>query len=432
MIFLVKILRTTTAPTNTLTNTNSFKLTEGTNEGYGQQRVFGSIAFGTGAFIAGYLIDKCGMNSVFYYTYFFNAVTLFFIIYVLPSSTEKAASTVDPLEREELLSSVEDNDSSCRGGGNGANASQGADNDLGLHLRCRSRSDDGMNGVQVLGEFATSPPASSSSSSSSAAPSSSSRFGHFAYQLYTQARAYAVEVYMFLSHATCRAILVNAFLYGMVMTVPDTFLYISLEKDFNASRTYSGIVTTISVLGCIPLFWYSNYYIAKYGHFNIIFFSECTCVIRLFSYALLSPTWPFSLYVLPVVQLIHGLNFALYWSAAVDAIHKLSPKELNTTSMAALNVAYATFGAAVGNLLFGYVYDLSGGVNSVYNFSAILMILTIGLLSGSGSLLSAHHFSQNIHGHAGMSGGSGAGVGLTGVAVLVPSMSPIKAAGATA
>ena len=38
-ICFVKVLRTTTAPNNTLTNTASFKLTEGTNEGYGQQRI---------------------------------------------------------------------------------------------------------------------------------------------------------------------------------------------------------------------------------------------------------------------------------------------------------------------------------------------------------------------------------------------------------
>ena len=113
------------------------------------------------------------------------------------------------------------------------------------------------------------------------------------------ANAYAKEVYMFLSHATCRALLVNAFLYGIVMTVPETFFYISLEEDFDASRTYSGIITTISVLGCIPLFWYSTYFIATYGHFNIIFMSECSCVLRLFAYALLSPKWRFSLYVLP-------------------------------------------------------------------------------------------------------------------------------------
>ena len=33
LIFIVKVLRTTTAPSSTLTTTASFKLTEGTNEG---------------------------------------------------------------------------------------------------------------------------------------------------------------------------------------------------------------------------------------------------------------------------------------------------------------------------------------------------------------------------------------------------------------
>jgi hypothetical protein len=157
----------------------------------------------------------------------------------------------------------------------------------------------------------------------------------------------------------------------------------------------------MSVIGCIPLFWFSSYFITKYGHFHIILMSECSCLVRLFAYALLIPSWPFSLYLLPAVQLIHGLNFALYWAAAVDAIHKLSPRELTTTSMATLNVAYATFGAAVGNLLWGYVYDKCGGVTTVYNFSALLLIFTIAIWSGSSSLLSAGSLHPVDHKGAG-------------------------------
>ena len=46
IICCVKLLRTTTAPGNTLMTTASFKLTEGSSEGYGQQRMFGSLAWG--------------------------------------------------------------------------------------------------------------------------------------------------------------------------------------------------------------------------------------------------------------------------------------------------------------------------------------------------------------------------------------------------
>ena len=288
MILLVKVLRTTTAPSNTLTNTASFKLTEGSKEGYGQQRVFGSIAWGGGAFLAGYLIDMFGMDAVFFYTYFFNTITLFFIIFVLPSSSSSSSSSsstrinissattglhVEDTEGGLLLPDIERIHTKV-----GSNSS--ADNDILRGLKNRSRSRSCSNGGE----------------------SHATRSSHNASKLknaMVMANAYAKEVYMFLSHATCRALLVNAFLYGIVMTVPETFLYISLEEDFDASRTYSGIITTISVLGCIPLFWYSTYFIATYGHFNIIFMSECSCVLRLFAYALLSPKWRLSLYFLP-------------------------------------------------------------------------------------------------------------------------------------
>ena len=307
MILMVKVLRTTIAPSNTLTNTASFKLTEGSNEGYGQQRVFGSIAWGSGAFIAGYLIDVFGMNSVFYYTYFFNAITLFFIIYVLPPSPPKnhnnnninrdnnhsASTTGSSDECDELL--MADNDRVNKG-------EDSINNGLKIRTRSRSLSNDGISTHVVTNHvlsFSSSATATSSSSSTSSANGSSSSSGFGLNQGIAHAKAYAKEVYMFLSHATCRTILVNAFLYGIVMTVPETYLFISLEKDFHASRTYSGFVSTTSVIGCIPLFWYSSHYIAKYGHFNIIFMSECCCVIRLFAYALLSPSWSLSLYIFP-------------------------------------------------------------------------------------------------------------------------------------
>jgi len=68
VICYVKIIRIATAPATTLTAMASFKLTEGTKEGFGQQRMFGSLAWGSGAWIVGSLIDAFGMPSIFYFT----------------------------------------------------------------------------------------------------------------------------------------------------------------------------------------------------------------------------------------------------------------------------------------------------------------------------------------------------------------------------
>jgi hypothetical protein len=51
--------------------------------------------------------------------------------------------------------------------------------------------------------------------------SKESRFKHAVANLVAQAGTYVHEVSLFFAHPTCRALLVNAFFYGVVMTVPE-------------------------------------------------------------------------------------------------------------------------------------------------------------------------------------------------------------------
>ena len=84
-----------------------------------------------------------------------------------------------------------------------------------------------------------------------------------------------------------------------------------------------------------------------------------------------------SLYLILVIQLLHGFNFALFWSATVDIIFKLSPKDLSTSCMSILNVVYFTLSQAVGSLIWGYVYDYGGGVFSVYVAAAMFLFANV-------------------------------------------------------
>jgi predicted MFS family arabinose efflux permease len=48
-----------------------------------------------------------------------------------------------------------------------------------------------------------------------------------------------------------------------------------------------------------------------------------------------------SSYAIMAVQLLlHGFNFALYWATAVEAIKRLAPARLNTSSLATLNMCF--------------------------------------------------------------------------------------------
>jgi predicted MFS family arabinose efflux permease len=291
--------------------------------------MFGSLAWGSGAFISGILIDSYGMDSVFFYTYFFVMINFFCIMIGLPNKgTQKP--TLSHSKSDEISQTVSMN-TPMR-------------NDL-------------LSYISEMRQFFQSPP--------------------------------------------CRALLINIFGFGMAMTVPDTFLFISLEKDFHASRTYSGLCTATSIVACIPLFYYSESLLVKYGHFRMIMVAEYSCVIRLFLYSILPPSWPLSIYFILVVQMIHGLNFALLWSAAVDAMDKLSPSSLQTSCMAMLNVMFFTLSGACGNIIWGIVYDHSGNVVVVYWASAVCLIFFIVYFSFTqhifmSSLVSSHNNGPSI------------------------------------
>jgi hypothetical protein len=71
----------------------------------------------------------------------------------------------------------------------------------------------------------------------------------------------------FQAQGTC-ILAVNIFVYGSVMVVPDTFFFISLEREYDSSRTFNGLCTTVSTIACLPIFWWSilNNVIFKYGN----------------------------------------------------------------------------------------------------------------------------------------------------------------------
>ena len=112
---------------------------------------------------------------------------------------------------------------------------------------------------------------------------------------------YYKDMTQFFSHLPTRVILVNALGYGAVMTVIDTYLYISLEIDYHVSRTFSGICTSASILSCLPVFYYSDKLIEKYGNFRLIILAQIVCVLRLIAYGMLPPT-PSSIYVILLFQ----------------------------------------------------------------------------------------------------------------------------------
>lgn len=331
-VILVKLVRTATAPQATLTIMASMELIKGSQEGYGQQRLYGSLAWGIGAYVVGILIDTYGTNSMFYFTYFFQILSLAIVLRYLPARASGALSKQDVKNSNDTLQEEETaSTSKVSNVGAGKLSSTGSTGTVGM--------------MDVIST------------------------GMSKLSLYIQ------ELRQFFRNRCCRVILLNALIYGVVMQTCDTYLYLAVEQDYNGSKAYSGLCVMATTLSCIPIFYYSKRVIQLYGHSNMIMVSHVTLVLRLFLLSLIRPGHSFSLYGILLVQLMHGFNYALFWSASVDAVFHQSPKHLGTSCMATLNLFYQALGFGIGSLLWGYVYEFLGGMNSTFYLLAILASL---------------------------------------------------------
>ena len=74
--------------------------------------MFGSLAWGTGALIVGYLIDFWGMDSIFFFTYPFFLISFIMVITYLPSSEPRIIISKSQSRGELDLSISDDMDGS--------------------------------------------------------------------------------------------------------------------------------------------------------------------------------------------------------------------------------------------------------------------------------------------------------------------------------
>jgi hypothetical protein len=187
----VKLMRTFCSPQNTLTTSTVLKLigTSTSNQGYGEQRAFGSLAWGSGALGVGFAIDHFGMNSMFISCYVFSFLFLLCIFCFDNHYKSPPSGTVSEISDEES--------SSLRN--------------------------------------------STAASPSVAKPKTSDLLKQY------------VSI---ITKSQVRWLFANVFIYGVCMTVVDSFLYIYAERDLGASRAFGGSLTAASIISTVPLFWY--------------------------------------------------------------------------------------------------------------------------------------------------------------------------------
>lgn len=164
--------------------------------------------------------------------------------------------------------------------------------------------------------------------------------------------------------------LAGIFILQVANTFYSSFLGIYMQ-DMGADRSWIGIAIVISSLCELPFFYYASTIIGRTGTLGALSLASLMYALR---WCLLG-LFP-SPYTALLTQLLHGITFCLYYSAAVEFVSRTVPKRHRTAGLS-IFAACTTLASVFGNVFNGYLYDHGGLIPLLYVSAAIAVLASI-------------------------------------------------------
>ncbi|XP_050434111.1 major facilitator superfamily domain-containing protein 6-A-like [Adelges cooleyi] len=142
-------------------------------------------------------------------------------------------------------------------------------------------------------------------------------------------------------------------------------------------KTIQGLSQTIQCfLGEIPFYFVSSYIIKKVGHMNVFSLTFIGYAIRFILYSIIeNPVVALS------VEILHGITFALPYSAGVAYAAKLAPVGAEGTMQGLVGMAMKGIGIPMGNFVGGYVIKNLGIIDAfrLFGISSLMVCIVISI-----------------------------------------------------
>ncbi|MBX3012458.1 MAG: MFS transporter [Caldilineaceae bacterium] len=148
--------------------------------------------------------------------------------------------------------------------------------------------------------------------------------------------------------------LITLFLNGMAAGVGNNFLFLYLDQ-LQASKTLMGISLLVATMSEIPIFFFGDRLLQRWGARGLLLFALAANAVRMFSYALMPAAW----FVLPI-HLLHGLTFSAMWMAGVSYANRAAPPGMGATAQGLLSGVGMGLAGSMGALLGGLLYEQIG------------------------------------------------------------------------
>ncbi|MBX2997057.1 MAG: MFS transporter [Caldilineaceae bacterium] len=174
-----------------------------------------------------------------------------------------------------------------------------------------------------------------------------------------------------LVNPTWTLFLLTAFIAGMGLAVINNFFFLYLEH-LGFSAGFMGLSLTVSTLSELPVMFFADRLLRRWGARWMLMASLVIYVIRTLGYSLVTGALPILL-----IQLLHGPTFSLMWMAGVAYADEHAPPGLGATAQGLLSGMVMGLGAALGAILGGMLYQ---GVGPILMFRAAALGVSVGLL----------------------------------------------------
>ncbi|CAG8786647.1 10548_t:CDS:2 [Gigaspora margarita] len=330
-------------PVNALVDSGVLKILGDKRELYGQQRLWGSIAYGSSTLFIGLLWNAAdNINVVFYY--FFGSAILFVICTLCTDFNQF-------VDNSELVTtrSVKFNNGSVINMSPHIGESDGDDSSI-------DEDDDEMLVPDL--DILAFPPTSLNlpTASFSNNPTSSMK--------------------ALLTNPSVVTLLLVMLLMGTAFAMSNAFLLLFLNQELEASSIVLGLTGPISAIAELLFFFYSKELISQFGLCSLVFLAHIVTIIRCSTYIFLQKS-TFSYMLALLVQLLNGVGFSALWISGVTHIANNAPPNLISFSQGVMTAVYAGFGTGFGSLFGGILYDSAGGPRVMFGVVVGISIVSL-------------------------------------------------------
>ena len=175
------------------------------------------------------------------------------------------------------------------------------------------------------------------------------------------------------------SVLISGFLYSSY----SGFFSLFMNDSLKLSKTMISLSTVVSMFSELLFYPFSSYIIkACGGSIASVFIGISSWVLRL-----VLTSYCQHAYSLLAIQLLHGACLSLSWTAQVQHVYEIFPKEVTTTALGLLIQLHFSLSGIITNVIGGQVYNKYGG-RAVFRGAAcvgggwlIVMVLYFGVMT---------------------------------------------------